>query len=950
MNSEHRRWNSRRSRWNSRHSQLEVLESRSMLAVTPVAADWLLADLPKGPEVSSLLDSATDADGNLFVLGRFNGSVDFDPGPAEDILVASQYDIFLAKYDSLGNFVDATDLGDITSSFWSGIFIDDAGHIYLASNYTGTATLMNGPTFSSASSGGTSGLIAKIDNDLQSILWATNVSLAGFGPYSSGEVRMGDIGVDSSGASVYIAGRLTGEGEVAGTTQKFDFDTFVWKIDAADGSFDWSRLVPNTSGNNEGALLSVDPLDSAAVFAYLPQDQKVVKLDSDGNVVWDKSLPVRWEDFEVYDGALYATGAFSGELTIDSQTVTSSGATDVFVAMLDADTNQATWIMRAGGIGDDAGRHLIVDPMTGVFVSGTFSATATFGTDQVVARTPYEEFLTQLDSADGAYRQAWRFGPARDSVDLSAVDGAVYMVGHYGPDAADFPNGTVIPPTTRGRYVMRFSPTLDGTVPRINGFAAHPRQVHADQTIDLAVEALFDPNQRVDGMAFYHDVDGDYQLTLGVDSLIGTDTDGTDGWGVPFSTSGLAYGDVQFFAQAIFDGGAVSSPAYASALVTAPPVTYESTDVGLPIRDRMLYVTSSSLVVPDNFELADVDVKLNITHSYVGDLTVRVVHPDGASVYLLVEVGGSGDNFTDTILDDQAAIPIGSVTANDAPFRGRYQPENPLSYFNGKASAGTWKLEIQDSYKGDHGTLDGWSLDLTPREPLPPTLSIDDVQVTEGNDGATIARFTIVRTGDLSQSASVDVASSNGTATSGDDYIPLAPTTIVFAPSIGSVTVDVIVSSDTTEEPDETFFVNLSNPIGATLDDDQGVATIVNDDYSVTTDLLYVFDIRFESRRGGKDYRAVFEIRVDSNHDGVGTSADAPAVGTSIVASFAGRTFTGVTDSNGLFRTSWESGISPGTYYANVVDLLLAGHLWGSSLDLEDDSDNDGKADAALVL
>jgi hypothetical protein len=92
----------------------------------------------------------------------------------------------------------------------------------------------------------------------------------------------------------------------------------------------------------------------------------------------------------------------------------------------------------------------------------------------------------------------------------------------------------------------------------------------------------------------------------------------------------------------------------------------------------------------------------------------------------------------------------------------------------------------------------------------------------------------------------------------------------------------------------------------------------------------------------------VFEIRSDSNGDGQGGAADAVAAGVQITVEFAGQTYTGTTDSNGVFRTSWLWRPSSGSY-AEVVDLVLADHSWlPLLLDLEDDSDGNGLPDDVL--
>jgi hypothetical protein len=70
-----------------------------------------------------------------------------------------------------------------------------------------------------------------------------------------------------------------------------------------------------------------------------------------------------------------------------------------------------------------------------------------------------------------------------------------------------------------------------------------------------------------------------------------------------------------------------------------------------------------------------------------------------------------------------------------------------------------------------------------------------------------------------------------------------------------------------------------------------------------------------------------------------------------MTVTFAGQTFTGTTDANGIFRTSWKTNIAKGSYYANAFDLALAGFIWNPlGLDLEDDSDGNGRPDALLSV
>src|SRR5689334_19608808 len=114
-----------------------------------------------------------------------------------------------------------------------------------------------------------------------------------------------------------------------------------------------------------------------------------------------------------------------------------------------------------------------------------------------------------------------------------------------------------------------------------------------------------------------------------------------------------------------------------------------------------------------------------------------------------------------------------------------------------------------------------------------PTWSVDDVVVSEGDSGTTDATFTITASGlGLFESASVDYATANGTATAPGDYAATADTASVFSPLGGTATTNVTVpvTGDTTPEGDETLQLVLSNPSSGAIGDGTGQATIVNDD------------------------------------------------------------------------------------------------------------------------
>ena len=119
--------------------------------------------------------------------------------------------------------------------------------------------------------------------------------------------------------------------------------------------------------------------------------------------------------------------------------------------------------------------------------------------------------------------------------------------------------------------------------------------------------------------------------------------------------------------------------------------------------------------------------------------------------------------------------------------------------------------------------------DTTTPPPVPPSASIGNVTVTEGNSGTTTARLTVTLSAAASGPVSIVYATANGTATAGSDYTAKNGT-LTFAAGETSKTIDVLVSGDTAVESNETFVVNLSSATGATIATAQATGTITNDD------------------------------------------------------------------------------------------------------------------------
>jgi hypothetical protein len=126
------------------------------------------------------------------------------------------------------------------------------------------------------------------------------------------------------------------------------------------------------------------------------------------------------------------------------------------------------------------------------------------------------------------------------------------------------------------------------------------------------------------------------------------------------------------------------------------------------------------------------------------------------------------------------------------------------------------------------GTAYGYILD----DDTPPTISISDASVVEGNSGTSVMTFVVSLSNPSGQGISVNFATVNGTAkTSDNDYIAQSGS-LYFAAGQTSQTIQIVIKGDTRKEKNETFQVKLSGANGATISDGQGTGTIVNDDGS----------------------------------------------------------------------------------------------------------------------
>ena len=175
---------------------------------------------------------------------------------------------------------------------------------------------------------------------------------------------------------------------------------------------------------------------------------------------------------------------------------------------------------------------------------------------------------------------------------------------------------------------------------------------------------------------------------------------------------------------------------YAGAAVAIPD--YNSTGVNVTLTVSGFTGTAEDV----NFRLDGTSctttagaTTVGVDHTWTGDLVFKLTSPQGTTVTLINMVGGSANNFCNTLLDDETIGPsIQSLSGSSAPYSGSYMPANPLAAFKGQNPNGTWTLNVSDYGFSDTGNVRAFSLIIAPCPPPndPPTVSL-----TAPADGST---------------------------------------------------------------------------------------------------------------------------------------------------------------------------------------------------------------------
>jgi extracellular elastinolytic metalloproteinase len=234
----------------------------------------------------------------------------------------------------------------------------------------------------------------------------------------------------------------------------------------------------------------------------------------------------------------------------------------------------------------------------------------------------------------------------------------------------------------------------------------------------------------------------------------------------------------------------------------------QSSSPSLSIPDNNPTGATTTFTVTNNLVITDLNVDINISHTYVGDITVTIKSPNGTTAVIIDRPGvpastfGCGGNDVLATFDDEAAIPVETQCAGTVPtISGLIIPQNPLSIFDGENTLGIWELNVFDSAGGDSGTINSWGITFS-YEVLSTPLDV----VLDATGNATI------NAEDLLYSSTLDCGVA--TVTGGN---PLASTVNFTCLDLGLNNVDVSAANNAGATTSEIAVVNVIDNLNPTV-------------------------------------------------------------------------------------------------------------------------------------
>jgi len=347
---------------------------------------------------------AVDGSGNVIVTGLFTGTLNCG---GADLVCNGSVNVFLAKFDALGNHVWSQRFGLGATASPTAVAVDASGNVVLVGSFTASITF-GGPTFTATSS--TTG---NLTPDLFIAKFAPNgghlwSKTTGGPPHDSAN----GVAVDASG-NVLVAGSFTGAANFGGgplTPVGGGSNIFVVKLDPA-GTQLWAKsfgeptsVDGSFNSGHGGAGIAVDASGNVLLLASISGkvnfggaelvsrgfgDLCVVKFNAAGAHLWSKRLQTialgrRATLVTDANNNVVIVGSFGGTENFGDGDLTSVGGNDIYVLRLEPSGNHL-WSRTFGGANSEQPLGVATDASGNIVMAGLFAGTLSFGGSALVS-------------------------------------------------------------------------------------------------------------------------------------------------------------------------------------------------------------------------------------------------------------------------------------------------------------------------------------------------------------------------------------------------------------------------------------------------------------------------------------------------------------------------------------------------------------------------------------
>ena len=194
-----------------------------------------------------------------------------------------------------------------------------------------------------------------------------------------------------------------------------------------------------------------------------------------------------------------------------------------------------------------------------------------------------------------------------------------------------------------------------------------------------------------------------------------------------YTASGLDEATVYYWRVRPENNGCSGSFSNVSTFTTGEFIctNYNSVNVPVVISSGPAATVSSTLSFTDNFNIENATMTVDISHTWVTDMVVKLISPSGTVLNLFTNRCGDSDDVVANFSDAGIALTCGGTPV----ISGIIRPETPLNTLRGEASVGEWTLQVTDEAEQDGGFINSWSLNLC--RVLPALSTIDFMPVTD---------------------------------------------------------------------------------------------------------------------------------------------------------------------------------------------------------------------------